>query len=177
MKKYILLFIASLVGMASLSAQKDSTTHTSKSEKYKISYPADWKIVDKSISALIDFGASSPLENESDKFSENFNVVIDNSDLTGISLEQYSELSTKGIKSYLKTAKIISSEISFTNNGTPCAIVVYTHIYSGIPLKVLVFMYFGNEKAYGVTCTAHQTSFDNYFQSFMSIGKSMEFTQ
>lgn len=177
MRKLVFLIIAGFGGIISLAAQTGFTTHTSKAGKYKISYPSDWSEIDKSVSPLLDFGANSALENGSDKFAENFNVVIDNNDLKGMSLDEYSKLTLDAIKTYLPGSKIISKGFESTTSGTRCAFAQYTHAYDSKPLKVLVYMYIANNKAYVVTCTAEIDNFDSYLTSFLAICRSMEFTK
>ncbi|MCB0438606.1 MAG: hypothetical protein KDD20_07695 [Mangrovimonas sp.] len=126
-----------------------------KKEGYSIKYPKDWRL-DTSGQMNTLFILFSP-NTENDTFNENINFIIQ--DLTGqnMDLESYTKLSEDQIKTMVPNGKWIESK----RNGNHQE-VVWSGFVANNNLKFKQFFYVKDDKAYILTFTALETTFDDY---------------
>lgn len=153
--------LISLITLLFLTSNCFAQTDTSKSYyskyNYKIEYPKSWRL-DTSRLMGSEFFIFAPLENQSDRFSENVNVIIQ--DLAGqnINLENYKTISDKQITDFGTGSTVFESEIKKINNKEYFRI-FYEMIQGKSRLKITSICFIKNEKAYLVTFT---TEFEKY---------------
>lgn len=116
--------------------------------------------------------AIAPRESSADDFSENINVVVDPTDLTGITVEHYRDLSAEGIKSVLTNVKVDSVGMDKVKSGIQAGTIIYSHKAGGFTLKVMSYLFIIDNKGYVITCTAKASDFDKYAGFFTKICKS-----
>lgn len=116
--------------------------------------------------------AIAPREGDADDFSENVNVVVDPTDLTGITVEHYRDLSAEGIKSVLTNVKVDSVGIDKVKSGIQAGTIIYSHKAGGFALKVMSYLFIIDNKGYVITCTAKLSEFDKCATFFAKVCKS-----
>ncbi|MEP6728845.1 MAG: PsbP-related protein [Bacteroidota bacterium] len=138
-----------------VSAQKLTTLNK---KDYSIGAPADW-IPDSSKQMGTDLVIFSMLENGTDKFRENVNVVIQNLAGMNIDLEKYTAISIGQIKTMATDSKIEESKTIRTDRATFQKI-IYTATQGGFKLRFEQYYFMANKKAYTVSFTAEIGKFD-----------------
>ena len=127
---------------------------------YTMNYPITWEL-DKSGEMGTDFILYSSIETEKDPFKEN--VKMSTQDLTGqnISLDEYVEVYEGQIKKALKNSKIEES-VLVNINGIDIHKIIYTGQQGAFNLKFEQYYCLENEKAYSITLTCEQTSYEKH---------------
>lgn len=151
MKK--ILFIIALFFINQSFCQKDWKAH--QKENFSVRYPNKW-ILDTSGQMNTEFLLFSELT-PNDNFRENVNLIIQDLKGQNITLESYAELSNNQITELVKNGKIIERK----NKGSHY-ILVWSGFVAGNNLKFKQYFFVKNEKAYILTFTALQTTFDDY---------------
>jgi len=134
---------------------------------YTIEYPGTWRI-DTSGAMGTDAIILSPLENETDKFSENINIMVQ--DLKGqkIDLEKYKQITDKQLLEMVTDYQGFESVIVKTGQKEYFS-VTYAMTQNKIRLKITSICFIKNEKAYLVTFTAVFDKYDQYQPTAQSI--------
>lgn len=136
----------------------DWKTHTDKG--FQIQYPSEWEL-----SLAKQMGSSfilfSPLVNKEDLFRENVNLIIQDIKGMNIGLEKYAQISESQIKSMMTNSQILESKL-MEKNGRRFYHLVYTADMGVYHLKFLQNYFIQNEKAYVLTFTADQKTYDEY---------------
>ena len=129
-------------------------------DKYLIKHPSDWE-VNRSGQMGTSFILFSPLSNESDKFKENVNLLIQ--DLTGynLNLDQYVEISEGQIKTIVTEGKIISSD-RIKENEREYQRMVYTGKQGIFDLKFEQYYWVICNQAFVLTLTGEEKEFEEY---------------
>jgi hypothetical protein len=128
---------------------------------YSIAYPKEWKL-DNSGQMGTAFQLLAVQTVSDGNFRRNVNLVVQ--DLKGQSirtLEQFSQLSEMQIRSMLKGSSILSSEKHRTN-GQEYQRVEFTSIQEAVPLMHIQYYLVSGERAYILTLTCPQSTFDQY---------------
>lgn len=166
MKLKLLTFIFFLLANFCFSQNntlKDSLTKNN----YKIQYPTTWRL-DTSKVMGTEFFILSPLENETDKFSENINLLIQNLNGQNINLEKYKQITDEQLVNMGNDCKVFESLIVKKENQEYFK-VTYTMIQMTLKLKITSICFIKNNKAYLVTLSAE---FDKYEQ-YKKIGEDI----
>lgn len=174
MRKIFIIVLLLLVFENTKAQEKkfSSTVH-----HFSINYPETWKQINKADYPVIEFGASSPLENDSDIFAENINLVIDSSIIGDMPFVNYISAAIKQLKVYTKEFKLIEKGIDSTNKNNHAYTIIYKHTASGTHnLKALTYIYKLNNRYYVFTCSALAHSFEKYKPDFIKICKSVVFS-
>jgi hypothetical protein len=150
-----LLIIFSFVCLQTIAAQK-LITLTKKG--YTIQSPAGW-VIDSSRQMGTDLVLFSMLENGTDKFRENVNVLIQQVAGMNIDLAKYTAISTGRIKAMAADSKIEESKTIKTGKATYQKI-IYTATQSGFKLKFEQYYYVTNKNAYVITLTTEISKFE-----------------
>ncbi|GHN00358.1 hypothetical protein WSM22_18470 [Cytophagales bacterium WSM2-2] len=121
--------------------------------EFKIKYSDTWEL-DQSGSQNTKFILYAP--RESAAFRNNINLIVQ--DLKGLDLDlkKYADLSTSQIKQYLTDATIHQSETTGTKHT-----VIFSGTQGEFKLKWKQYYWVKGEKAYVLTLTTSQASFDN----------------
>lgn len=148
---------------ASMPADNSDGWKTVITEDYIIRYPLTWTL-DNSGRMGMALQILSALSSPEDKFSDNVNLVIQ--DLSGQpvkTLDQYTQISEKQIKTMLTDSEILSSE-QFNRDGQEFQKIQYTAKQGIFKLKFQQYYIIKNEKAYVLTFTCIADEFEKYHQ-------------
>ncbi|MBX9733669.1 MAG: hypothetical protein K2X37_06385 [Chitinophagaceae bacterium] len=157
-----LFFLFILISSLSYSqATKETATYT-KQGLYKIQFPNNWRL-DTSRILGTDVILFSPLENDSDKFSENINLLIQTPTTSQLTLEDYKEISEKQIEALVSKSDIFESEIKKSTRGN-----YYRSSYKLIQgerkLKSVSLAFLKQGKIFLLTFTAEESKYDAYIK-------------
>jgi hypothetical protein len=152
---------------------QDTKTYTSDSLQFSIDVPQNWQLIENynNQAALV---AIAPRTDATDDFSENVNVIVDLTDLTGVTTDYYRDLSAEGIKAAL-TANIDSITTDTLPNGLVAGIIHYTHNTNDFSLKVITYLFIIENKGYVITCTAKKEDFADNLALFTKICSTFSF--
>ncbi len=141
-------------------AQAAATIKVFSNDNYKINYPNSWQL-DTSKLAGTEFFIFSPLESDTDKFSENVNLIIQN--LTGqvITLKQYKEITDKQLIDFATDLEVYSSSIIETEKDDYYK-VVYAMTQGKKRLIITSLCFIKNDKAFLITFTTEQIKYEQY---------------
>ena len=129
-------------------------------DNYKLQYPKSWRL-DTSRKLGPELFVFSPLEDETDKFSENVNVLIQ--DLTGqnIDLEKYKQITDKQVTNLATDSKIFESSILKKDKGVFFRI-IYSMTQGKFRIKITSLCFISNDKAYLATFSSELDKYDKY---------------
>src|SRR6187397_2716847 len=108
-----------------------------------------------------EFFVFSPLENETDKFSENVNGLIQ--DLSGqiIDLEKYKQITEKQLADMATDGKVFESSI-IKADGKEYFKIIYAMTQGKFRLKITTVCFIKNDKAYLATFSAELDKYEQY---------------
>lgn len=156
-----------------------SQTETTKSnfakDNFKIQYPKNWSL-DTSRMMGTEFFVFSPLENESDKFSENVNGIIQDLSGQNIDLEKYKQITDKQLTEMVTDCKIFESSIIKTNQREYYK-ATYAMTQGKFRLKTTSICFIKNDKAYLITFSAEFDKYDLYKKTGEEILNSFNLTK
>jgi hypothetical protein len=151
-----LLTIAFVVTIVSCHAQ----TSSYKSAGTQVKYPSGWTL-DTSGTMNSKWIVFSPLANDSDKFRENVNLIIQNLQAHDLNLDQYTQISESQIKQLFTDGKLIESTKQKNSNGDYQK-VIFTATQGIFSLKFEQYYFIKNGNAYVLTFTTQADAFDAY---------------
>jgi hypothetical protein len=139
---------------------------------YSIRYPKNWT-VDRTGLMGADLVILSQKDSDSDKFRENVNVMVQ--DLKGLNMdiEKYVDISTRQIKNLLTKANIIEST-RIHQQGNEFHKLIFTGVQGIFSLKTEQYYFVVNEKAFVITFTTEESSYDSYRKTGEMILQSFE---
>lgn len=160
MKK--ILFLSLIFAHFFVFSQNESLhlEQTFTKNNYTIQYPQSWKL-DTSKLMGTEFFVFSPLENETDKFKENVNIIIQNLEGQDINLQKYKEISEKQFNTMVTDVKIYKSIITNKHNKG-CFMANYAMTQGKYRLMITSICYIVNDKAYLVTFSSEFDKYDKY---------------
>ena len=142
---------------------------------YKLKYPETWRL-DTSGNLGPELFVFSPLENDTDKFSENVNVLIQNLQGQNINLEQYKQITEKQLADLATDGKIYESSILKTDKGEFFRI-TYAMTQGKYRIKITSICFIRNDKAYLATFSSELDKYDNYKEFGEQILSSFSLTR
>ncbi len=136
-------------------------------EDFSINYPADWEL-DQSGQMGTSFMVFSPISEPTDDFRENVNLI--NQDITGynLDLDSYTELSISQIKQLIEGSEILVNERR-KSGKYEYQETIYTGTQGIYNLKFMQYYWVINNKAFVLTFTCKEDTFEEY----LSIGKTI----
>lgn len=141
-------------------SQTDTLNRIFDHKNYKLQYPKSWRL-DTSGMLGAELFLFSPLENQTDKFSENINLIIQ--DLTGqnIDLEKYKDITDSQINEFVTEPKVFESSIIKKDKNEYYRI-NYTMTQGKLRLNITSHCIIRNEKAYLITLTIELDKYEQY---------------
>ncbi len=135
---------------------------------YELRYPSSWTI-DTSKRMGPDFFIFSPRENDTDRFQENINLLVQ--DLTGqnIDLDKYAKITEGQIKEMAIEGTIYESKKMMKPGKSEYYKMVYGMTQGIFNLKIEQYYFIKNDKAFIMTFTAELNKFD----SFLGVGEQI----
>lgn len=128
-------------------------------QRYSVLLPPGW-IVDSSKQMGTDCVLFAALENASDKFMENVNVIIQPLQGMNMTLDKFTVLSEKQIKAMAADATILESKRMTSGNSFQK--MIFTATQNGFKLKFEQYYCIFNDKAFIITLTTEQNKFELY---------------
>jgi hypothetical protein len=135
--------------------------------QYIISYPATWR-TDTSGAMGADAFFFSPKDSDTDKFSENVNVMIQSLAGTNINLDQFVENSERQIKTLVTEGVLVESK-RMNRNGRAFHYLLYTGTQGLFKLKTAQYYFIEGEKAFVVTLVTETHRFEEYEKTGMQM--------
>ncbi|MEM6878852.1 MAG: hypothetical protein AAF544_09855 [Bacteroidota bacterium] len=129
-------------------------------EDYSIQYPDSFTLDDSGLMGSEFFLFSRQLSS-TDMFRENLNLMVLDLPAEHMSLEEYGRLSEEQAASYFNDFEIMESEVIETENGEYYQI-AYTGTQGRFLLRWLQKYWFMGGKAYTLSLTCEQDTYDNY---------------
>ena len=131
-----------------------------------ISYPSDWEINTQHPGTIVQIFA--PLEDTTDSFKENINIVATDLSQYSITDEEFFDTSHKGAQA-LQDYQEVAYE-NTTLDGNPAKRLTYVAAFPTkdnvvLNLKFVQILTLKDKKSYAVTCTFKENSFDKYVTS------------
>ncbi len=125
----------------------------------------------KSLSGIPVFMA--PLENNKDKFSENINFIIEDLGGQDITLADYAKITKQQLEQYIEDYVFENEAFATAGNGKEYFNLIYKGKgEGGKKLKWLQSITISSGKAYVVSYTAEENSFDKFFDQAREIAAS-----
>ena len=156
-------------------AQTDTTKTSFIKDNYKIQFPENWRL-DTSRFMGTEFYIFSPLENDTDKFSENVNGLIQDLGTQNINIEKYKEITDKQFAEMAPDCNVLESSIIKTNEKEYFK-TTYSMTQSIFRLKITSICFIKNSKAYLVTFSAEFDKYEQYKKVGEEIINSFLFTK
>ena len=141
------------------------------SNTFSIEAPAGWTIKDTSLMGMKYTFLSSELENNSDNFKENVNIVTERCGSMG--LDDYYSASLTGLKTMPGFERGKESDRSI--NNIEFKNLKYSHSYGGMPIDVDVYFTIRDGLAYIITCSAKKGEMDKWETQFREAVSSFSF--
>ncbi len=165
-KPFVILTITLCMFSCSDSIEKIKTDplpsdwKTIENKGYTMNYPITWEL-DKSGEMGTDFLLYSPIESQEDPFKENVKMI--SQDLSGqnINLDEYVQVYENQIKKELKSSKIEQS-VRLNLNGQDIHKIIYTGQQGAFKLKFEQYYCIEKEKAYSITLTCEEGSYNKH---------------
>jgi len=130
------------------------------SQTYQFKHPRNWQL-DSSKTMGTDLLLFAPLENESDQFRENVNIIIQNLAGQNIDLEKHKQITDKQLESVGIDAKVSESAIQKNGNESFYR-TTYVIAQGKLKLKISSKCFIKNDKAFLITFTSEVDKYDNY---------------
>lgn len=161
-KSTALLFLLFFLIAANCDGQKDSLSSWQqlKVERFSIYHPKELNVDTSGRMATI-FILKAPLEDSSDQFMENFNLIGVNNVFNDFSIREWGEANVKSLTSYLSNVKVIWEDtISFSRE------IIYKAIYdfqSGLyDLRAIQYYFKREESFFILTFVSEKKAFGKY---------------
>ena len=154
--------IITLLTFATYCYSQTPTTQDAEyvTESYQIKYPKTWQL-DASKAMGTDLLLFSPLENESDKFRENVNIMIQNLGGQNIDLEKYKLITESQLENLATDVKVFESKIIKADNDRFYK-TAYAMTQGKFTLRITSICFIRNDKAYLATFTSEIDKYDSY---------------
>ena len=172
--KNILVAFLLLFPVVSATAQKQAKervawkTYSDAKEKVSVSYPATWerKQVENTI-----FFFMAPFIHSGQRFRENVNLVTGPAE--DLALIEYLIDARKKLGESVEGFKELKSQF-IKIDGRDFVRMIYTFKSQDLVLKDAYYLTVDNGKAYSLTCSALQSTFDKFYPVFEKIAESFK---
>jgi len=146
-------------------------TYENPVEGIRIKYPAGWAKNEEQEPSRISF--YSPLESESDMFSEHVNILIDDRFTQPITLVEYEEIILDQLDYFFTDYRIVSTSKTTLANS-PAHEMVYTATQEKSTAKILQIFTIKDNKVYVITFGAEPNRYSEYLDIAQEMINSFE---
>ncbi len=159
---YILAVVIFLAATLSLEAQEKSR-YANREKGFSIEFPEGWALREAPAPAVVVL-AQSPQEGPSDTFGENINIAVEDlpRDATTV---QYGAAARETLVKAAQGLKVLD-EGTLEIDGCQAGYFGYTLSLQGYSLHNIVYYLVVERKAYVITCSATDKSFDAFKEKF-----------
>jgi hypothetical protein len=169
----ILLLLACSFQMVAQDDAQEVKWATFEKDGLKAQYPETWGLTEGLMGTV--FVIQSPIENETDRFSESVNLMMQ--DLSGfgreISMKEFVELSEVQLKNMITDFSSVKSEAT-TFKGQDGWTLTYTGKQGEYELKWHQLFFIADQKAYVLTFTGDMEGFDRLLPAAEKIMNTLE---
>jgi hypothetical protein len=158
--KYVLALLFLSIVMSSHAQNNTADWAVLKRPGYSIGYPGTWRL-DTTKKYGTDIFLFSPKVAADDTFSENVNVVIQDTAGLHLSPEEYIDLSLEQVKSMLKEVSLLENK-RITQGNKSCYKVMVTAKQAAFNLKTTQYYFFVKDRVYIVTITLLQETYEAF---------------
>lgn len=158
MKKNI-LFLFLIINL-NVIAQNETTWVTHSTDVYSIEYPENWSL-DESGMLGSSFFIFSNLESKEDNFRENTNLMIQDLKNMNLDLDAFVELSKSQIKDLMTDGVILEDE-RVKSKDQEYHELLFQATQGNFKIKTKQYYFLQNEKAYVLTLTLTEDTFEKY---------------
>lgn len=135
----------------------------------RIMHPQEWEIMEKYMGTVVLF--RSPIEDASDMFQENFNVVV--GDLPeSMELDELTDANIEQAKTHFAIENIDSSPTTLANN--PARKVTYNLKQGQYDLKIMQIYMIKGKRVYVITYTAEEDRYSDFLGTAQSMINTFE---
>lgn len=177
MKKVLLVFGLILLILFSGCTQKEApagySIYTNSTYGVEINYPSDWEKTEGFMGTVVMF--KSPLENDSDLFLENINIMVTELSPPILSIADYKESIQSYLEQYITDYELIEM-VDATLANTPAIKVVYTGRLGQSNLMQLQMVTVKNNKSYVISYTAEPDKYEKYLDKAEKVMASFKIT-
>jgi hypothetical protein len=167
-KNLILCFFAPLFGFGQIPISTDIKAQTPSpvewntldKTNFSVQYPTDWDLNDKGIMGTSFVILSQP-DSATDNFRENISLLIQNLEGMNIDLDKYTEISEGQLKTLATNLNLVENK-RIKNDSTTYQKVVYAADQGVFRLKFEQYYWVIGPKAYVLTFTTTEATFDRY---------------
>ncbi len=162
---FLIIFIIILTGCV-----QEKYMLTYENSAYRIKYPKEW-----SKQEFMDTGVifTSPKENTSDNFRENLHIIVQDLSSNPVTLDEYTNESIEKILESVPNVNILKSEKTIVSSN-PAYMVIYTGNQEDYHLKWMQIWTLKENKAFIITYTAEEESYDNFLNIIEEMINSFE---
>lgn len=144
-------------------------TYENSTYKIRIMHPQEWEIMEGYMETVVLF--RSPIEEASDMFQENLNVVV--GDLPEpMKLDEFTDANIDQIKSLFAAEVVDSSSTTLANN--PARKVIYSLKQGEYDLKLMQIYMIKDTKAYVITYTAEKDKYSDLLETIQAMINTFE---
>lgn len=154
------------------NAPKGQACHKDEVFNINICYPETWRLDDTTKGAR--FFIFSPLESDTDRFFQNFNLQAKSLAGTKITLKQYVDMNLTGIKDNIQNYKQFGLRY-LTQKGVQWGELIYSGDIPSVPYKLKFIQRYAiyRNNAFVITYSSDGESADKYLQTAMKIFNSV----
>jgi len=144
-------------------------TYENSTYEIRIMHPQEWEIMENYMGTVVLF--RSPIEDASDMFQENFNVVM--GDLPeSMEIDELTDANIEQAKTRFAIENINSSPTTLTNN--PARKVIYNLKQGEYNLKIMQIYMIKDNKAYVITYTAEEDKYSDLLGTIQAMINTFE---
>jgi hypothetical protein len=143
-------------------------TYANAKEKVSISYPASWE--KKEVENTV-FFFMAPYTHQGQKFRENVNLVTGPAE--DLYLVEYLMDARKKLAENVEGFRELKSQY-IKIDSLDCCRMIYQFKYKNLVLKDAYYLVLKDGKAYSLTCSALEGTFDQYYPIFEKIARSFK---
>jgi serine/threonine-protein kinase len=165
-KKVLLILVAIIVIVGVVVVIQIYTKEPDK--EISIRFPKGWEVKQGAYGTKV--MGLSPLSHDADNFAENVNVCEERVGRR-MTLEKYRDLSYENMQEKLTQFEMLDEGVTELG-GRKARWIVYSHVYSGLAMKVKAFLLIVGRWAFVITCTATPDTFDAYAGTFDAVAET-----
>ena len=162
--------VAAAVALTGGCSSKEEGRYYDDKEDFSIRFPDDWEVVEEFMGTRV-FGRS-PQSGADDQFQENVNVVVEK--VGSVTLEEYDKISMANVARIVTDYRLIDSGPT-TLGGEPGRRMVMSHRMGQYSIMASCHFAVKDGRAYVVTCTALEDTYDQFAPKFDDIVKTFRF--
>lgn len=153
------ILIVTIVFFLTFTVKAQNEKKVYETDIFSIKYPVEWELTTETDNQAL-FYIKSPLDSDTDEFSENINLITQNLEGMKISLDFYVKENIKGIAT-IPNGKVLSNKREKRGNEE-YHILVFKGRMNNLDLKIQQVYAIKNEVAYILTFTTTEEKYEQF---------------